>query len=32
MVRKPGPKLSAQDAADIARLVRRQDKRLRELG
>jgi 4-hydroxy-tetrahydrodipicolinate synthase len=32
MVRKPGPKLSAQDVADIERLVRRQDKRLRELG
>ena len=31
-VRKPGPKLSAQDVADIARLVRRQDKRLAELG
>ncbi|MGZ5888368.1 MAG: dihydrodipicolinate synthase family protein [Ramlibacter sp.] len=31
-VRKPGPKLSAQDVADIARLVRRQDRRLRELG
>jgi len=32
MVRKPGPKLSAQDVADIDRLVRRQDRRLRELG
>ena len=32
MVRKPGPKLSAQDIADIDRLVRRQDQRLRELG
>ena len=31
-VRKPGPKLSAADLADIARLVRRQDKRLREIG
>ncbi len=31
-VRKPGPKLSAQDVADIALLVRRQEKRLRELG
>ena len=31
MVRKPGPKLSAQDVADIARLVRRQERRLREL-
>jgi len=30
-VRKPGPKLSAQDVADIALLVRRQEKRLREL-
>ena len=32
VVRKPGPKLSPQDLADIDRLVRRQDKRLRELG
>lgn len=31
-VRKPGPKLSAQDAADIAFLVERQARRLRELG
>jgi len=31
-VRKPGPKLSAQDMADIARLTARQDKRLAELG
>jgi len=31
-VRKPGPRLSPQDVADIDRLVRRQDKRLRELG
>jgi len=31
-VRKPGPKLSAPDLADIDRLVRRQDKRLSELG
>jgi 4-hydroxy-tetrahydrodipicolinate synthase len=31
-VRKPGPKLSSADLADIARLVRRQDKRLREIG
>jgi len=31
-VRKPGPKLSAQDVADIERLTRRQDKRLAELG
>ncbi|MDB5898397.1 MAG: dihydrodipicolinate synthase-like protein [Ramlibacter sp.] len=32
MVRKPGPKLSAQDIADIAFLVQRQDQRLRALG
>lgn len=31
-VRKPGPKLSAQDRADIARLTARQDKRLAQLG
>ncbi len=31
-VRKPGPKLSAQDIADIARLTARQEKRLAELG
>lgn len=31
-VRKPGPKLSAQDIADIARLTARQKKRLAELG
>ena len=31
-VRKPGPKLSAQDVADIDLLVRRQDKRLQQLG
>lgn len=31
-VRKPGPKLSAQDMADIALLTRRQEKRLREIG
>ncbi len=31
-VRKPGPKLSAQDVADIARLRARQDKRLAALG
>jgi 4-hydroxy-tetrahydrodipicolinate synthase len=31
-VRKPGPKLSAQDLADIDRLVRRQDLRLRQIG
>jgi len=30
-VRKPGPKLSAQDIADIARLTARQEKRLAEL-
>jgi 4-hydroxy-tetrahydrodipicolinate synthase len=31
-VRKPGPKLSAADIADIDRLVRRQTKRLQEIG
>ena len=31
-VRKPGPKLSPQDLADIDRLVRRQDERLTQLG
>ena len=31
-VRKPGPKLSAQDVADIARLTARQEKCLAELG
>jgi 4-hydroxy-tetrahydrodipicolinate synthase len=31
-IRKPGPKLSAQDVDDIAFLVKRQDQRLRELG
>jgi 4-hydroxy-tetrahydrodipicolinate synthase len=31
-VRKPGPRLSPQDVADIDRLVRRQERRLRELG
>lgn len=31
-VRRPGPKLSAQDLADIERLVRRQTRRLDELG
>jgi 4-hydroxy-tetrahydrodipicolinate synthase len=31
MVRKPGPKLSAADVADIDRLVRRQDQRLAEI-
>jgi 4-hydroxy-tetrahydrodipicolinate synthase len=31
-VRKPGPKLSAQDVADIRFLVQRQEQRLRELG
>jgi 4-hydroxy-tetrahydrodipicolinate synthase len=31
-VRKPGPKLSAQDVEDIRFLVKRQDKSLRELG
>ncbi len=32
MVRKPGPKLSALDVADIERLVRRQEQRLLEIG
>lgn len=31
-IRKPGPKLSAQDIADIDRLVKRQTQRLLELG
>jgi 4-hydroxy-tetrahydrodipicolinate synthase len=31
-IRKPGPKLSAQDIADIDRLVKRQTRRLAELG
>jgi 4-hydroxy-tetrahydrodipicolinate synthase len=31
-VRRPGPKLSAQDVADIERLTRRQQRRLAELG
>jgi 4-hydroxy-tetrahydrodipicolinate synthase len=31
-LRQPGPKLSAEDLADIERLVQRQAKRLRELG
>ncbi|NDD14634.1 MAG: dihydrodipicolinate synthase family protein, partial [Betaproteobacteria bacterium] len=31
-VRKPGPKLSAQDVHDIDRLVVRQTRRLAELG
>jgi 4-hydroxy-tetrahydrodipicolinate synthase len=31
-IRKPGPKLSAQDITDIARLTARQNKRLAELG
>jgi len=31
-VRKPGPKLSAQDVDDLRFLVQRQDKRLREIG
>ena len=31
-IRKPGPKLSAQDIADIDRLVKRQTRRLLELG
>jgi 4-hydroxy-tetrahydrodipicolinate synthase len=32
VVRKPGPKLSAQDVVDIARLTARQERRLAELG
>lgn len=32
MARRPAPKLSAADVADIERLVRRQDRRLAELG
>jgi 4-hydroxy-tetrahydrodipicolinate synthase len=32
MVRKPGPKLTGTDVADIDRLVRRQEVRLRDLG
>lgn len=32
MVRKPGPKLSATDIADIERLVRRQTRRLHDIG
>ena len=31
MIRKPGPKLSAADVADIARLTRRQTRRLAEI-
>lgn len=31
-IRRPGPKLSPQDVADIARLVTRQQRRLAELG
>jgi 4-hydroxy-tetrahydrodipicolinate synthase len=31
IVRKPGPKLSAGELADIERLVRRRDRRLREV-
>jgi 4-hydroxy-tetrahydrodipicolinate synthase len=31
-VRKPGPKLSAQDVEDIRLLVKRQERRLRDLG
>jgi 4-hydroxy-tetrahydrodipicolinate synthase len=31
VVRKPGPKLSAADIADIAHLTRRQNKRLSEI-
>jgi len=32
MIRKPGPKLSAQDIADIDLLTRRQQRRLRDIG
>ena len=32
MIRRPGPRLSAADLADIDRLVRRQERRLLELG
>jgi len=32
MIRRPGPRLSASDVVDIARLVQRQDKRLHDLG
>jgi 4-hydroxy-tetrahydrodipicolinate synthase len=31
-VRKPGPKLSALDLADVARLIARQEKKLAALG
>ena len=31
-IRKPGPKLSAADIADIARLTARQQRRLAEIG
>ena len=31
-VRKPGPKLSAADVADIERLIARQERRLKEIG
>ncbi len=31
-LRKPGPKLSAADVADVERLIERQTKRLREIG
>jgi 4-hydroxy-tetrahydrodipicolinate synthase len=31
-IRKPGPKLSAADLADIARLTARQTRRLAEIG
>jgi 4-hydroxy-tetrahydrodipicolinate synthase len=31
-IRKPGPKLSAADVADIDRLISRQERRLKELG
>ena len=32
MIRRPGPRLSGADVADIGRLMRRQEKRLLELG
>jgi 4-hydroxy-tetrahydrodipicolinate synthase len=31
-IRRPGPKLSAADLADIDRLIKRQERRLREIG
>jgi 4-hydroxy-tetrahydrodipicolinate synthase len=32
VIRKPGPKLSAADLADLDRLVKRQTRRLAEIG